>query len=145
MVITKKGLIGAAVLIALGAGALPAAAQPRGAAFPFEEVDTDGNGEVTSAELDAWREARFAANDTDGNGSLSVEELRAAQEQNRSGRLERMIQRADANGDGELSPSEMPGSDSSRMFDRLDRDGSGGISEAEIETAREGRGRRQGG
>ncbi len=144
MVIRNKTLVAAALMLALGAAALPASAQHRGG-FPFSEVDADGSGEITSAELDAWREARFAANDTDGNGSLSAEELRAAQEQNRDERLEQMIQRADADGDGELSPSEIPGRDDARMFDRLDRDQSGGISEAEMETAREGRGRRQGG
>ncbi|MEM9350609.1 MAG: calcium-binding protein, partial [Pseudomonadota bacterium] len=53
----------------------------------------------------------------------------------------RFIERADDNGDGLLEFSEM-GPDEERAanrFERIDTDGSGGISQEEMETAREAR------
>jgi Spy/CpxP family protein refolding chaperone len=42
-----------------------------GARHSFEDLDLDGNGEVTMEEMIQHREARFKAADTDGDGFLS--------------------------------------------------------------------------
>lgn len=71
--------------IALGLLALALAAGPALAQAPlaFGDVDTDGNGELSFAELKAvWpdlAEDEFARADLDGSGGLSIEQLSALQ------------------------------------------------------------------
>ncbi|WP_322866489.1 EF-hand domain-containing protein [Aquicoccus sp. G2-2] len=113
----------------------------------FKQADTNGDGKVTSEEMEAAAKARFAAADSDGNGKLSADEMQAAslkrQEERRQARAERMaakmIKKMDSDGDGELSFDEMPGQKtaSQKMFDRLDSDHDGAVSEAEMKAARE--------
>ena len=75
VIVAVAGLTGASAALAKpGMGA-------HGARVSFEELDADGNGEVTQAEVEAHRAARFAATDTDGDGKLSaaeIESLRAS-------------------------------------------------------------------
>lgn len=53
-------------------------------------------------------------------------------------RVAAMIERFDADGDGFISPDEMPQPKrSGRMFDMIDADDSGAISRAEFDEARE--------
>jgi hypothetical protein len=47
----------------------------------FDEVDTNKDGLLTEAEMQAFHAARFASADADGNGTLSVKELSAMQMQ----------------------------------------------------------------
>ena len=109
----------------------------------FEEVDTNGDGFLSQAELEAHGAARFATADTNGDGVLSADELQAAMEARAADRAkrgsEKMIERMDANGDGVLSQDEMKprGDRTARMFERLDKDGDGQISKEEFEAARE--------
>jgi len=118
-----------------------------GPVMNFEEIDTDGDGKLTQAEMEAHAKARFTAADTDGNGKLSADEMKAAAEkraeERRAQRAERMVtrmlERMDADKDGELSFEEMPGqkSQADTMFGRLDADGDGAISKDEMDKARE--------
>ena len=102
----------------------------------FEEIDADGNGEITQAEMDAMKAARFAKVDANGDGALSIEELTAQGAQKAATRAEKMLERRDANGDGVLSADEMSKPErSGKMFDRFDADGSGAISKEEFEEA----------
>lgn len=135
-----------ALILALAANALPVSAQergdaPRGPRFDFAQVDADGDGKITQAEIDAHAAARFAQSDTDGNGSLSVEELIARMQTRQDERLqrgaERMIERMDKNDDGVLSADEMAPRDNSRMFARLDANDDGAISQDEMEKAKD--------
>ena len=48
----------------------------RGAAM-LENFDSNGDGELTQAEIDAVRADRFASFDTDGNGQLTIDEYEA--------------------------------------------------------------------
>ncbi|MEM6477407.1 MAG: calcium-binding protein [Pseudomonadota bacterium] len=139
-----------AVSLALGVSAVTADAQRGGdrERASFSELDANGDGEVTLAELQAHGAARFATNDTNGDGALSAEELVAARSVDNVERLERrinrFIERADENGDGLLQQSEI-GPSQARMtarFERIDADGSGGLSEAEMEAAKEARAER---
>lgn len=118
----------------------------------FAELDADGSGEVTLEEMQAHRTARLAAVDTNNDGALSKEELIAAAGERSGERLERgidrMLERFDENEDGLLQITEMPQrGDSERAqerFEKVDTDGSGGLSEAELEAAKEARGERKG-
>lgn len=121
---------------------------PKGPQIPFAELDADGDGKVTQAELDAHFAAHFATIDTDGNGTLSAEEL-AAEAQGKNAermakRTARMMERMDANGDGVLSLEEMQPKNGDKMFARLDTDGDGAISEAEFEAMKAHRGKGHG-
>lgn len=150
---TFKTITSGALLIALLAGTTAVYADGHsergGRSFDFAAVDADGNGEITQAEVEAFRAAQFASIDTDGNGTVDADELTAFAEaradERRADRAERMVERADTDGDGVLSQDELQanrrGGD---MFERLDADDSGTITQEEIDTAREERKDRRG-
>ena len=101
----------------------------------FEELDADGNGEVTRAEMEASGQARVAAADTDGDGVLSPEELEARAAEGVKRHVGLLMNRADANADGKLSMDEMKEAMPRRQatFEELDTDNSGGLTKAEME------------
>lgn len=108
----------------------------------FEQLDADGDGAVTEAEMQAYRAARFAEMDADGNGSLSADELTTAAEQRRANRAARMIERVDADGDGELSAEELAEVGNKRRgggFGRMDADNDGSVTKAEFDAAKDKR------
>lgn len=114
----------------------------------FEQMDANGDGLLTRAEMQAHAQARFAAADTDGDGNLSAAEMAAQAEREVSARMEKMIERRDENGDGVLSFEEMqpPAKFADRMFDRLDENEDGALSQEELEKAKFGkRGGKNGG
>lgn len=127
------------LVVAMAAtAATSVSALTRGQGPDFSTLDTDGNGELTREELAAQGAARFDAADADGNGLLSAEELTAFSAQRAEDRAARMIERMDANGDGQLSPDELrERRNAGRMFDRIDSDNSGTITQAEYDAARE--------
>lgn len=138
---TKKNAAIKSLLIAAGISVtlVPALALAKGDRgghrASFETLDTDGNGEITQAEMAAHAASRFADADTDGDGMLSLEELSAKADERRAKRIERMLSHRDADGDGMLSPEELA-PDPERLakrFERVDADKSGGISKAEYE------------
>ncbi len=108
----------------------------------FAAMDSDKDGKVTPAEIEALRTARLMAADADKDGFLSPDELSAMA----MGRMQaratdmatQMIERQDADGDGKLSLAEMqPRTPQERMFRRLDTDNDGALSEAEIAAAKD--------
>jgi hypothetical protein len=119
------------------------------AGFDFAAVDADGDGKITPAEMQAFRQAEIAGLDADGNGLISAEEMVAKQMVRMQARAEEMakarIEAQDSNGDGQLSAAEMamPGMPTG-MFERLDTDKDGAISTAELDAAREKMGDRRG-
>ncbi|MBS0125407.1 EF-hand domain-containing protein [Aestuariicoccus sp. KMU-90] len=110
----------------------------------FQQFDTDGDGSITRAEIDAAATARFAAADTDGDGFLSAEELAAhaaaMQAERHAAGSQRMMERLDTDKDGKLSAEEMAARGPARMFDRLDADEDGAITREEMAEARMMRG-----
>ncbi|MFV0335283.1 MAG: EF-hand domain-containing protein [Tropicimonas sp.] len=120
----------------------------------FAQLDADGDGKVTAAELEAYPAARaaerFSQADADGNGALSPEELTAAIDRMR---VEAMMSRLDTDGDGAVSQAEMeammgqmretvkPGE---RMLERADTDKDGTISAAEYDAFAESRMKQRG-
>ncbi len=110
----------------------------RGAPIDFEQIDADGDGQITRAEMDGLRAGRFAAVDANGDGNLDLEELEAHGTQRAKERAEKIMERMDANDDGVLSPEEMTRETrATRRFDRMDTDGDGAISKAEFDAVKD--------
>lgn len=147
--ITLAAMITALTVGAVGITALsPAFARsgdhgPRGPRINFEEMDLNGDGKITQEEMAEHRAAKFAAQDTDGNGMLSSEELTAAlierAKAHSEKRVERMIERRDADGDGQISLAELAGDGdrADKFFSRLDADDDGAISSEELDALQE--------
>ncbi|CTQ48796.1 EF-hand domain-containing protein [Jannaschia donghaensis] len=123
----------------------------RGERPAFSEVDTNGDGEITPAEIEAFAEARKAARfdevDADGDGFLTAEELDAARQTREDSRSARMIERLDADDDGRVSREELEAQTDARGdrggngrgmggrgFSRADADGNGTLNATEWET-----------
>lgn len=107
----------------------------------FEQLDADGDGKVTQAELTSHAQARFEAADSDGDGKLSRAELDARMAARQAAMRTRMIAWRDADGDGSLSMSEIGGGPGEMMFEQADRDGDGAVSRAEFEKMKQRHGR----
>jgi len=107
----------------------------------FAEMDANGDGKVTAAELTAYQTARFAKADTNNDGRLSLIELDAAHAGKREQRIARMIAWHDADGDGMLSAEEMPKRGPGKLM-RLDRDGDGAVSLEELRAGGSGKHKR---
>ena len=151
----KVALLTATFLIGVASTAVIATAKggpgagPRGAGLEqmFERVDTNNDGAITRAEIEAASAARFAATDTNGDGFLSLEEMTTAAEtesaDRRAKRIEARLNWLDANDDGQLSLEEMQANDRriDRMFEHLDANSDGSITKAEAEAAKMNRGK----
>lgn len=149
---TKTVFITFAAVAAVALTPLMAQAKgPRGGERPaFEQLDTNSDGAVTLAEIQAHQQGKFAAIDTNGDGALSAEEMLASREKANSNRAERrvkrMISRMDANDNGLLEMGEMQKQfDGSRMLKHLDADGDGNITASEYEAGKGRQGGRRGG
>lgn len=139
--VTFIAAIVAAAAVTAGGAAMAKGFGHHGLKISFEEIDTDGNGEVTKAEIQAMKDAHFAKADADGDGKLTLEEMQARAREHANERAARMLERFDTDKDGALSKDELPQPRrAGKMFDRMDADGSGGISKAEFENARMHRG-----
>ncbi|MDA7963049.1 EF-hand domain-containing protein [Ruegeria sp.] len=109
----------------------------------FQELDVDGDGQVTQAEVQASRQAKFTSTDTDGDGQLSLEEMQAAARAKADERVAAKFAQRDVNKDGFLSQDELPKPrNASKMFERIDADGNGSISEQEYADAKDKMGRK---
>lgn len=90
----------------------------------FREVDADGDGVVTLAEIDAFRAAQLAAADTDGDGAVSLDEFAVVYFERTRPMMVDAFQAFDQDGDGLVTEAEI----SDRIdaaVSRLDRDGDG--------------------
>ncbi|EEE36257.1 EF hand domain protein [Rhodobacteraceae bacterium KLH11] len=133
--------IPAIVIAAIAVTATSAAA--KGPRPTFEELDADGNGQVTQEEVAAHRLQKFTQADANGDGQLSVEEMQAAAQAKANARVTKMFEKHDANADGLLSEDELPKPRrASKMFERIDADGNGSISEQEYADAKDRMGRK---
>lgn len=109
-----------------------------GERMTFQELDIDGDGQITLIEMQQRGTNRFNSVDTNGDGQLSQEEMVAGAIKRAEERVLLMMTEFDKNGDGVLTQDEMPKPRRSAwMFERIDLDGSGSISEEEFTDARE--------
>ena len=126
--------IGSIAAVALGAAVLAASGHahrakhggPGGHAM-LAGLDADGNGEITQAEIDSVRAARFARHDGNGDGALDFEEFAALYAEAMRARAERVFERMDEGGDAAISADEYdrPFAD---LVERMDRNGDGVLS-----------------
>lgn len=137
----KTPLLMAAIVAGFGLAGTGAQAQDRP---DFATLDTNGDGLLTQDELAAQGAARFAAADTNGDGALSEAELLARATARTEGRaaemVARMLERLDANEDGQIQQSELPEPNADRAerrFTRADANDDGAISAEEFEAATE--------
>jgi Ca2+-binding EF-hand superfamily protein len=125
---------GAAVLTAGGCGFAQAQDGSRDGGHRLFQSDSNSDGVLTRAELDAGRDAMFARLDGDNNGALTREELHAERGErgHRGGRGHHgggmhMLTSADANNDGNITRDEFLARPIEH-FDRLDANDDGVIS-----------------
>ena len=147
----KKFFIGAAIALSVPAIAI---AQPGGERGM--RADTNGDGLIQMSEIEAQAQQRFARLDLDGNGAITRAEATEAREKMQAMMAERragsegkrrsmrggaegaMFERADANGDGQVTFAEF----STPMMERFathDANGDGAIDASERAAAREAR------
>ena len=98
-----------------------------GAEQLLREVDTDRDGRMTQAEIDAAVNARFARFDADGNGRLSLDEFNALWADVTRPAAVRAFQFMDPNGDASVTKAEVE-ERTSRLVQRFDRNGDGALS-----------------
>ena len=139
--VTSTALIGGIAFADKGKG-------QRGGQIVFEEIDTNSDGFITTAELEAKQAARFAERDANNDGFLTADELKAGfaaraeasdrefNEERATKRIERMVRAMDVDNDGKVSAEEANTRDVSKFFERLDTDGDGKISVAEMEAGK---------
>lgn len=141
----RTKLVAGALCGALALTAVAASAKPARHADPVEfgQLDRDGDGLITRAEMMAQRTAHLERADVDGDGLLSAAEIEAMVVEQAKKRAQQMVERLDRDGDGMVSVDEMRSNARfERRFDRMDRDGDGAISKAEFDRAHDHMNRR---
>ncbi|WP_430401713.1 EF-hand domain-containing protein [Hyphomonas sp.] len=140
---TLASLIGAAAIVV----AVPFAAQAeRGHGWHdgsrgehMKAVDTNGDGDITREEVDAFRATMFNAADANKDGSLSLAEMtahhEAQQAQRKAERQARHFAKLDTDGDGQITAAEFA-SRPMRGMERMDTDGDGVVTEEERAAAK---------
>lgn len=142
---SKFALCVACCAVAVTAGSALAKPNDRGPRIDFDQIDSNGDGQVTREEAEQFHSERFAKIDANGDGFLSLEELTADAATRAAQRADKMMQRMDSDGDGLLSEEDLAqGPRAGRMFDRLDQDDDGIITKTEFEEARKHAGKRWG-
>lgn len=106
----------------------------------FSQLDADGDGTVTVAEIKASESARFQEIDTNSDGVVGAQELATHAAEKMQERMEKrfaqMLEWRDADGDGALSQAEMSNGMAQRMFMRADSNGDGQLSQEEFDAAK---------
>lgn len=102
----------------------------------FATFDTDGDGAVTQAEIDAARAAELETYDTNGDGVLSLDEYIVLLTDQMRERLVDAFQHLDADGDGSITAEEF--NVMSGVVERLDSNGDGALSEEDRPARPEG-------
>jgi hypothetical protein len=93
----------------------------------FAQVDADGNGAITQAEVDAFRTAQVAAADASGDGNLSLDEFATVYAQIMRPQMVDAFQALDEDGDGAVTAAEMDARFGSVVAE-MDRNGDGALS-----------------
>lgn len=93
----------------------------------LEKFDTDKDGKLTQAEIDAVQANRIAQYDTDKDGSLSLQEFEQLWVDKKRERLVRGFQRLDADGNATVTIEEFT-KRTAGLVERMDRNGDGAVS-----------------
>lgn len=98
----------------------------------FTKMDANKDGSVTQKEIHTYRKTRFTGADTNGDGKLSVAELDALMAEFRAAHVKRRLTMMDTDGDGVVNDEEYA-RHRGRWMHHLDADGNGAIDKSEIE------------
>jgi len=138
------------VLLAAGAAV---ARGPGGGEAMFQQLDANGDGQITALEFQAFRDARVEGIDADGDGFVSQDEMVAMVQAEQAKRMAdriaarygQLVQHADTDGDGKLSVEEFaaaretrergPRFDDSGLPVGWDLNGDGVVTQQEFQTA----------
>lgn len=93
----------------------------------LREVDTNGDGRITQAEIDAAVNARFARFDANKDGRLSLDEFQALWADLTRPAMVRAFQFMDPDGDASVTKAEVD-ERFGRLVQRFDRNGDGALS-----------------
>lgn len=88
----------------------------------LEQIDTDGDGRISHAELVAFRADKLVRFDGGKDGSLTLDEFEGVWMEVTKPFQVRAFQFLDADGDGKVTAEELA-RPTDRLFSRLDRDG----------------------
>ena len=97
----------------------------------FRTFDSDKDGTITAAEINAGTETRLKDNDADGDGALSLKEFEGVWMEMLRNRMVDAFQRFDDDGDGRITKAEID-EKTSWMMSRMDRDEDGKITRQEL-------------
>jgi len=98
-------------------------------------IDSDGDGAVSRAEVDAFIDGRFEASDADGDGEVTEAEMIAKAQARAAVQAAKRFARLDTNGDGRLSRREVESRAGVRfdcVFERVDGNGDGIVTPVEL-------------
>ncbi|WP_319411104.1 hypothetical protein [uncultured Cohaesibacter sp.] len=90
----------------------------------LQQFDTDKDGTLTKAELDAGFDKKLADNDKDGDNAINLEEFKAEWLRLTQDRMVRGFQFMDSNADGKITPEELK-AHADQMFAFMDRNNDG--------------------
>jgi Ca2+-binding EF-hand superfamily protein len=135
-IILAAALVGGAALATVPAIAGGGHRGPGGPNL-IQQFDTNDDGKLTQAEIDAARQARVTEFDADKNGALSLEEYQALWLDAMQRAMVRAFQAHDADGDGSVTIVEFQARFADIVED-LDRNGDGELTRDELR--RPGRG-----
>ncbi|HEY2736238.1 MAG TPA: EF-hand domain-containing protein [Polyangiales bacterium] len=138
----KANLLILVTALAMGPSALAFAHGDHHAGFGpgmFDQIDTNSDGKITSDELHADVQRRFAENDLDKNGQVTeaeVEQHIAGKIEDHQEKMAEHLKSADKNGDGKWTKDELPRMPDA-MFKKLDTNSDGALTQAELDAGRE--------
>lgn len=113
----------------------------RGMTIEFSQLDVDGDGSITQADLEAVSAERFSAVDTNGDGLLSVDEITARSLEGADERAQRMMERSNNDMTEEEileRMAERAANRAERMVERADANDDGFLSQEELSEGRRG-------
>lgn len=111
----------------------------------FKQMDSNGDGSISSAEHTAGAQKMFTAMDANKDGSVTAAEMDAqwAAKKGKDGKMDGMkmsaadkIKEIDTDGDGRISSAEHAAG-SQKMFGKMDANGDGMLTAAEMQAGRD--------